>query len=147
MNAIEKMQQFLAKSPYGVQLQDFHIDYTDAMPANGGLFPSGLVEISRRKDILGNTTVVNQYNFALYTVIEKTPGDDVGAAENATWTLGLQEWIQEQSILGNTPQFGDVPEQETITAQNGTLYAADDEGTGLYVIQISATFTKQFWRS
>lgn len=144
MNAIEKMQAFLTDSPYAAQLRDFHIDYTDALPNNGGLFPSGLTEVARTKDILGNTTVTNQLNFALYTVITKAPGDDTGALENQDWLLDFQLWIQEQSIKGNAPQFGDTPRAETLTAQNGMLYSADDEGTALYVIQLSATYQKHF---
>ena len=40
--------------------------YTDQIPFNGGVFPSGLMEVSRTSDILGNVTVTNQYNFGLY---------------------------------------------------------------------------------
>lgn len=143
--ALEKMREFIAAYPDFDILGTFSVDYTDNVPDNGGLFPTGLVEISRSTDITGYTyEVVNQYNFALYTMLAKAPGDDVGATFNAEWQMGFQEWVQEQSARGLAPAFGDKPRLEVITAQNGQLYSADAEGTALYMIQISVTYIKEF---
>ena len=144
MTALEKITEFIKSYPGAEILQDFHIDYTDQIPANGGTYPSGLVEVSRKTDLCGNTTVTNQYNFGLYCVFEKAPGDDTGAAVNADWLLDFQEWVQEQSVRGLAPVFGDVPRQEHITAQNGVLYDAEIEGLGTYMVQISVQFVKEF---
>ena len=118
---------------------------------SGGLYrqdpwyrPDGLVEVRRSRDIVGDTTITNQYNFGLYCVLEKAPNDDVGAAKNADWIVDLQEWVQEQSATGAAPVFGDDPRAERITAQNGTLLQADGEGTGVYVVQLSVQFIKKF---
>ena len=146
MTAIEKIRDFVKSYPGAEAIQGFHIDYTDQIPFNGGVFPSGLVEVSRARDILGNTIVTNQYNFGLYYVFEKSPGDDVGATENADWVMGFQEWVQKQSISGNAPTFGDEPRSETITAQNGVLYSADEEGTAMYMVQLTVQFKKYFRR-
>lgn len=146
MTAIEKIRDFVKSYPGADAIQGFHIDYTDQIPFNGGVFPSGLVEVSRVRDILGYTTVTNQYNFGLYYVFEKSPGDDVGAAENADWVMDFQEWVQKQSISGNAPTFGDEPNRETITAQNGVLYGADEEGTAMYMVQLTVQFKKHFRR-
>lgn len=146
MTAIEKIRDFVKSYPGAEAIHGFHIDYTDQIPFNGGVFPSGLVEVSRARDILGNTTITNQYNFGLYYVFEKSPGDDVGAAENADWVMDFQEWVQKQSISGNAPTFGDEPSRETITAQNGVLYSADEEGTAMYMVQLTVQFKKYFRR-
>ena len=146
MTAIEKIRDFVKSYPGAEAIQGFHIDYTDQIPFNGGVFPSGLVEVSRVRDILGNTNVTNQYNFGLYYVFEKSPGDDVGAAENADWVMDFQEWVQKQSISGTAPTFGDEPRSETITAQNGVLYSADEEGTAMYMVQLTVQFKKYFRR-
>lgn len=146
MTAIEKIRDFVKSYPGAEAIQGFHIDYTDQIPFNGGVFPSGLVEVSRARDILGNTIVTNQYNFGLYYVFEKSPGDDVGAAENADWVMDFQEWVQNQSISGNAPIFGDEPNRETITAQNGVLYSADEEGTAMYMVQLTVQFKKYYRR-
>ena len=145
-SALEKMRAFVSSYPHPSPISGLAIDYTDNVPNSSGLFPSGLVEISRTKDLLGNTTVINQYNFALYAVLEKSPDEDFGATENAEWQMAFQEWVQERSISGNAPAFGDDPRTERITAQNGTLFSAEDEGTAVYAIQMSVTFTRNFQR-
>ena len=144
MNALEKITKFVKSYPGADILRDFHVDYTDQIPANGGTYPSGLVEIGRTTDIFGNTTVANQYNFGLYYVFKKAPGDDEGAAANADWLMDFQEWVQAQAILGNAPVFGDVPREERIIAQNGVLYGPEAEGLATYMVQLSVQFIKKF---
>lgn len=142
MSDLEKVRDWLLSYPKIERLQGLGVDYYSAQPNNGSIDPSGLVEISRTTDIIGNTTVKNQYNFALYFVLAKSPEDDVGATENADWLLDLQKWIQEQSVRKQAPIFGDDPKTETISAQNGKVDAADEEGTGVYSVQLSIEFTK-----
>ena len=144
MTALEKITAFVRSYPKADILQTFQVDYTDQIPANGGIFPSGLEEVSRKTDLLGNVTVTNQYNFGLYYVFEKAPGDDAGAAVNAGWVMDFQEGVQEQSALGLAPVFGVVPRQEKLTAQNGVLYDAEDEGLATYMGQLSVQFIKIF---
>lgn len=144
MTALEKMREFIESYPGFDILSQFQVDFTDQIPANGGIFPSGLVEISRKKDILSNTTITNQYNFGLYYVFAKVPGDDAGATINADWVMDFQEWVQKQSAIGAAPVFGDVPREERVIAQNGVLYDADDEGLATYMVQISVQFVKEF---
>lgn len=140
MTALDTMREFVQSYPDYDILSRLDIDYTDKVPNSGGLFPSGMVEVSRRSDLLGNVTVTNQLNFALYTTLEKWEG----SLDNAEWQLGFQQWVQAQSALGLAPTFGDEPRTETITAQNGQLYSADEEGTALYVIQINVTFVRNY---
>ena len=142
MSDIEKIREWIATYPEHKKLSGFQVDYTDAIPNNAGIFPSGLVEISRMKDITGDVTVENQYNFGLYYVFPKAPGDDVGATINADWVMDFQKWVQEQSIRNLAPAFGDDPSTERIQAQNGVLYDADEEGTATYMVQLSVNFTK-----
>lgn len=145
MTALEKIREWIATYPGYNILADFQVDYTDQMTANsGGIFPSGLVEVARSKDIVGTVTVTNQYNFALYYTFLKAVGDDVGASANADWVSGFQDWCQSQSITGAAPVFGDRPDSERIIAQNGTLYEFDAEGTALYAVQLSVQFVKIF---
>lgn len=142
---LAKMREFVASYPDFDILGSFYVDFTDSVPDNGGLFPSGLVEVSRRTDITGAVyQVENQANFALYTMLTKSPGEDAGATYNAEWVMGFQEWVQEQSCKGLAPAFGDRPRSEHIAAQNGQLYSADAEGTALYAIQISVNYIKEF---
>lgn len=144
MTPLEKIREWLATYEGFDILGQFQVDYTDQVPANGGVFPSGLVEVGRRTDIFGNTTVENQYNFGLYYVFAKAPGDDAGATINADWIMDFQEWVQAQSITGAAPIFGDVPCDEKILAQNGVLYDATGEGLATYMVQLSVRFIKNF---
>jgi len=144
MTPLEQLKTWLGTSPGFAIFSDFWVDYTDRVdPGTGSISPGGLVEIERRRDIVGNVTVTNQYNFSIYCVLEKAPGDDAGATINADWVMDLQEWVQEQSVLGLAPVFGDVPREEKIMAQNGVLYDIN-EGAATYMVQLSVKFIKKF---
>lgn len=144
MTPLETIKEWVKSYPGHDILSEFSVDYTDQIPLNGGIFPSGLVELSRSEDVNGNVLVENQYNFGLYYLFEKSPGDDAGAEANADWIMDFQEWAQEQSLTGDAPQFGD--ETTAIKAQNGVLYDADPEGTATYMVQLSVSFEKMFKR-
>ena len=143
MTALEKLKAWLATYPQFNVLDAFNVDYTDAIPANGGIFPTGLIEEARQTDILGGVTLHNRYNFGLYYVFEKASGDDVGAQANAEWVADFQSWVQEQSAKGLAPAFGDEPRKEVITAQDGVLYDAG-EGLATYMVQLTITFIKKY---
>lgn len=142
MNALETIKAWIATFPQHNILSDFRVDYTDQIPANGAIFPAGLVEVSRTNDVTGDVLVRNQYNFGLYYVFEKTPGDDAGACINADWIMDFQEWVQEQAITGEAPQFGD--RTTAIRAQNGALYDAGSGGIATYMVQLSVAFEKEY---
>lgn len=144
MTDLEKVRRWLATYPGAAPVQSLKVDYYSPNPDNGSIDPSGLVEVSRKEDVLGNVTVENQYNFALYFVLLKSPDDDTGASDNAAMLMDLQRWIQEQSVRKLAPTFGDEPTKETIKAQNGALYAADEEGTAIYMVQLSINYIKHF---
>lgn len=141
---LARVRQWIATFPGFDILGSFSCDYIDRIPACGGVFPAGLVEISRTEDILGNVTVQNQYNFGLYYVLEKAPGDDGGATENADWIMEFQRWVQAQSVQGRAPRFGNTGAREILRAQNGALYEAEDEGTATYLVALSVQFTKVY---
>ena len=147
MTPLETMRAFVASYPDADILSTLAIDYTDQVPDMGGIFPQGLVEVSRVTDLLGNVTVTNQLNFALYTVLTKAPEDDVGATFNAEWVLDFQQWVQGQSVTHQAPTFGDEPWSESITAQNGEIYSTPTDGVAIYAVQISVMYTKRFRRA
>lgn len=144
MNTLDTLREWLKTYPDFDILDNFNVDYTDKLPGSAGVFPDGLVEIKRSRDIMGNVTVTNQCNFGLYCVFAKSPGDDVGASVNADWVSDFQQWVQEQSVMRLAPTFGDDANRERITAQNGVLYAADEEGTAVYMVRLSIQFVKKY---
>lgn len=144
MTVLEKVREWLKEYPGYGKLKELNVDATSPQPSNGSLAPSGLVEISRVSDVLGNVIATNQNNFMLYLVFQKSPDDDIGSAENAQWVSDFQDWVQAQSITGNAPTFGDNKRRETIKAQNGMLYGADMDGCAVYSVQLSVQYEKKF---
>lgn len=146
MSALKTIREWLKTFPGYSRLQSMRVDYLAAEPDSGSIAPSGLIEVSRKENIFGDITVVKQYNFGLYYVFAKATEDDDGSTENADWIIDLQEWVLEQSILGKAPTFGDEPKEEKIKAQNGTIYGATEEGTAIYMVQLSVEFIKKYER-
>lgn len=144
MTDLERIREWISTFPQIDKLNGLKVDYYSTQLDNSSIAPAGRQEISRTEDILGNVTVENQLNFSLEFVLTKSPGDDVGAKENADWLLEFQRWVQEQSIRKLVPTFGDRPASETIKAQNGTNTYADIEGNGVYTVLLSINFTKYY---
>jgi hypothetical protein len=146
VSALKTIREWLTTFPGYERLQSLQVDYLAAEPNSGSIAPSGLIEVSRKENIFGDVTVTKQYNFGLYYVFAKATEDDEGSTENAEWITDLQEWVLEQSILGRAPTFGDEPKTEEIKAQNGTIYGATEEGTAIYMVQLSVKFIKKYER-
>lgn len=144
MTDLEKLREWIKTFPGYEKLQALYIDYTQPAPSSGGLCPQGLTVLSGARDILGNLTVENRYTFGLYCVFEKAPGDDEAAAANGEWLLSFQSWVQEQSALGLAPAFGEEPARERLQASGGRLFAADQEGTAIYQVILTADFVKRY---
>lgn len=142
LTELEKTIEWLKTYPDFNILETFQCDYTDHIPSHGAIFPSGIIELSRVEDILGNQEIRCQSNFGLYYSFEKSPGDDSAAMINSEWIMGFQKWVQEQSATHKAPIYGDEPYTERIQAQNGILYDADQDGVATYMVQLSVTYTK-----
>jgi hypothetical protein len=144
MTDLEKMREWLKTFPGGIP-DNFQVDFTNEIPQTAGLFPTGTVEIRRARDILGNVTVTNQYNFGLYTVFAKPTDADEVAARSAEWVMSLQRWVQEQSAQGLSPTFGNIDTwAETLKAQNGMFYGDNAAGTGMYMVTITAQYQTEY---
>ena len=139
MTDLEKLRQWLLTYPKWGQGR-LQVEYTDALPGNLGLFPTGLQEVSRRQDVLGNITVKNRYHFVLYRVAARQENNE----ENALWLLEFQNWVQAQSAGGLAPHFGDEPSSERLWAENGKLKEASQTGTGIYAVALTAEFVKYY---
>jgi hypothetical protein len=56
--------------------------------------------------------------------------------------LNFQNWVQEQSLSGRAPQFGDVPARERIRAEKGGLTVGAQTVT--YTVTLIADFMKVY---
>lgn len=142
MTDLEKIRSWLNTYPEIEKAWALNVDYYSQDPERSNLAPAGLVEISRKEDVLGNITVRNQYNFAISFGFDKPLDDDAISTQNAEWLLAFQRWVQEQGIRRQVPVFGDDPRQETVKAQSGELSYADVNGNGIYTVLLSIEFIK-----
>ncbi len=140
MTDLEKIRQWVLTYPQWGADGVLYVDYTDAVPGNGGLYPVGMEELSRREDVLGNVTVQCRYRFNLYRVITGQADN----RENAEWLMAFQQWVQQQCAAGLAPQFGDEPGKERLRAEKGKLSEASQTGTGTYVVTLTAEFMKTY---
>lgn len=144
MTDLEKIVEWLKTYEGYSILDNFTVDYTDNVSPGNGLFPQGNVELSRTEDVLGNVTVTNQTNFAIYRTFY-APAEDTRQSEtNAQWVYDFQQWVQAQSVMGLAPSFGNIDaRQEIIKAENGVLFEMND-GTAVYMVQLAVRYKKFF---
>lgn len=140
MRELERLRGWLSEAPGAERIREMRFDYTDQAGENGGIFPLGVREVSRKENLWGRVRVQCQLRFVLYLILLKAPGVD--AAENAAFVLQLQRWMMQQSVAHRAPTFGDEPESERLTAQNGALFDASDEGTATYKVELCVSYTK-----
>ncbi len=138
MKILEKVQQWLQTYP-GWE-DSLTVDMIPSGGGNAGLFPGGVVEHSRREDILGNRQVRCSLSFALRR--QAAVGED--NRDHAAWLLDFQQWVGLQSLAGLTPRLGDVPQQETMQAEKGSLQRVSSTGIGTYTVTLTANFIKLY---
>lgn len=141
---IKMMRDFISSCPF---IEEFtnnaHIDFTDEKPGNYGIMPTGEAVIRTDTDILGNRRLLKQYNCSLYCL--RCTINDVERLESCGFIERFTTWIEDQSYLGNTPIFGDDPEEEIMSAQNGSLFQlSENKLTGRYQIQINVRYLKKY---
>lgn len=145
MTDLERLKAWLATYPEAEKFSQMQVGYTSSLPGDFGVFPAGIVEVERRENLFGQATVTNQYNFALYLVLEQASGGDAAALCGADWVMDFQRWVQQQSAAHQAPVFGNIDQnRETISAQSGALYEADAGGQALYMIQLAARFRMHY---
>lgn len=104
---------------------------------NANLLIDGMEETSRCADILGNYQIGCRYRFGIFWQ-EIGVNDDADAKK----LLDFQHWVQEQSILGLAPKFGDVPESERIRTEKGGMTARTQIVT--YTVTLVVDFVKAY---
>lgn len=140
MDVLKRLQAWLTTFPKWEEGKLMYLDFTDGVPGNQGLFPQGQEVLQRKEDVLGNISLSCRYHFALYRV---TAGQE-DQQENARWLMEFQDWVQQQDAMGLAPKFGDVPEKSHIRAEKGRLSGRKQAGSAMYVVMLTADFTKLY---
>ena len=145
MSPFETMRQWLSACPHLEKFSGCHVDWLENTAGSFGIVPAGSSVIRQSRDILGGRTVYKQYNVVLYA--RGWTADDVVRLENTTFLDDFAQWVEEQQALGLAPVFGDDPQAEEITAQNGMLYTLDPSGrTGVYQLQVGVVYVTKYTR-
>ena len=138
MTDLEKLKTWLAAYPGWEEDKPFFVDDAAPKPGCVGLFPQGLEQVSLRRDITGGQKAACRYRFYLY----RASALEENQEENARWLLDFQNWVEAQSAGGLAPRFGDVPQEERLRAEGGSLQKTGKLGSGLYALTLTAEFTR-----
>ena len=126
----EQLLQWLARCPALTGI-DLRVDDLPPAAGTGALFPKG---VERQK-----------MQLVLRLNLPFVPGDANLSAQTARRLLELQAWVAEQSAAGFAPQLGNAdPMQETLTAGAARLEQANDEGSAVYTVTLTAHYTMKW---
>lgn len=138
MSIIKGLQEFLS-SYQSMELQPIPKVLTDRPgehPSSFALAPSG--NGKTETDLCGNRTHQNSYVF----YAKATAADEIDRQENHSFLEELSAWLEEQDSAGNYPALPIDCEVESLEVSNAMLFDLDEDGTGLYQVQIQLIYTK-----
>lgn len=135
MTMIEAIKNYIGSCPLLDEIvpKKRHIDFTEELPDNYGIFPSG--------DGLSGNVYINgdeerEYSFAFF--VRRVADTDAARLESSGFTERLQEWLNE-----NTPVLPDCCTFVSAAAQNAMLLELNKAGTrGTYQVQCSIKYIK-----
>ena len=138
MSIIKSLQNYL-KQYTNMDMQPLIIktDIADKEISSYSIAPSGNGEIS--SDILGNRTYQNNYVF----YARETIADEIDRQENYDFLEGFSEWLEEQNAEGNLPELPTGYEATELRVSNVMLFDVNEDGTGLYQVQLQLEFKKE----
>lgn len=138
MSIIKSLQNFLETFD-GMELKDIPHVLTDQtnQSSSYALAPSGNGKIIT--DIAGNKTYQNNYVF----YAKEAAADEVDRQENYDFLESFSDWIDEQNENENFPILPLNYSVEEIQVSNILLFDIEEDGTGLYQVQIQLIFTKK----
>ncbi|MDJ0305390.1 MULTISPECIES: minor capsid protein [Dehalobacter] len=136
MSIIKALQDYL-KTYEGMNLQPLATDMAGTVVSKYALAPSGNGKTVT--DIIGNKTFENNYVF----YAKEAAANEVDRQDNYDFLEGLSDWLDEQNDADNFPELPTGYDVESIEVSNAMLFDIDEDGTGLYQVQIKLKFTKK----
>ncbi len=139
MSIIKSLQDYLETFD-GMEIKNIPqvlTDTTRTYAPSYSLAPSGNGKIIT--DIIGNRIYQNNYVF----YAKEAAADEVDRQDNYDFLECFSNWIEEQNDKGNFPILSANYVVEEIQVSNILLFDIDDDGTGLYQVQIQLIFKKK----
>jgi hypothetical protein len=138
MSIIKSLQDYLEQYPkMDMQPLTIKTDFADKEISSYSVAPSGNGKIS--SDILGNRTYQNNYVF----YAREATADEIDRQENYDFLEGFSEWLEEQNQEGNLPDLPANYKAEELRVSNIMLFDVNEDGTGLYQVQLQLEFRKE----
>jgi hypothetical protein len=139
MSIIKSLQTFLSTYP-GMTLQPLQKILTDRVgeqPTGYALAPTGNNTTS--VDLAGNRTFTHSYIFWA----KEAAANEVDRQDAHDFLEDFSDWLEEQDDAGNYPVLPTSYAVDSLTVSNAMLMDLEDDGTGLYQIQIALIFEKR----
>lgn len=139
MSIIKALQDYL-ETYEGMEIRPISEVLTDQVgkrPSSYALAPSGNGKTVT--DIIGNKIFENNYVF----YAKEAAKDEIDRQENYDFLEDLSDWLDDQNDVGNLPVLSGRYSIENLEVSNAMLFDIDEDGTGLYQVQIKLTITKK----
>lgn len=139
MSILKSLQNYL-KTYAGMEIKPLSEILTDQVSeyaSSYAIAPSGNSKIEA--DILGNKRYENNYIF----FAKEAAQNEIDRQENYGFLEAFSEWIEEQNDAGNFPVLPEKYEAESISVSNAMLVGVEEDGTGLYQVQIKLIFVRR----
>ncbi len=113
--------------------------YTDRTEEETSSYAVSPTESTSKRDICGGYTHTHGYQF-LAKEAALNEVDRQGAYE---FLDRFTSWIEEQDAVGNYPLLPGAYEVERIEVSNAMLFDLNEDGTGVYCLQLDMIFSKK----
>lgn len=138
MSIIKSLQDYLEQyEKMDMQPLTIKTDMADEAISSYSIAPSGNGKTST--DILGNT--VHQNNYVFYA--REAASDEIDRQDNYDFLEDFSEWLEEQNEEGNLPELPGRYKAEELRVSNIMLFDVNENGTGLYQVQLQLEFRKE----
>ena len=139
MSIIKSLQDWLGEYEYMhiKKLSEIRTDILDENSGSYAIVPSGNGKTVT--DIIGNCTYINNYVFyARESLLDEA--DRVGTND---FLEALQEWIELKAEAEAYPKLKGRYSVNDIYATNAMLFDVNEDGTGIYQVQITVEIDKR----
>lgn len=136
MSILKSLQEYL-QTFEGMEMQPILPDMPDKKASSYALAPSGDGETIT--DIIGNKTYIKNYVF----YAKENARNTVDKWDTYDFLEAFTEWLEEQDDEGNYPDLGKMYEVEELKVSNAMLFDIEENGTGVYQVQIQLRITKR----
>lgn len=139
MSILASLQEYLKKFD-GMELRPISEVLTDRPEGAASAYavaPAGSGKT--QQDVTGRRFFRNSY---VFFALERT-GAEADRAENWDFLEALSEWLEEQSVAQNYPKLPAPYTVDALEVSNAMLVDLDDNGCGIYQVQIQLEFSKE----